>query len=70
MPRLTHTIGFSHSGHAAGVQHSTVQHLALGLLAQLMQKSTISTQVAKSLDMNVCCFEISFSILDWRSSLH
>lgn len=33
------------SGNAVGVQHSSVQHLALGLLAQLMQKTSISTQV-------------------------
>ncbi|XP_067952130.1 zinc finger ZZ-type and EF-hand domain-containing protein 1-like [Watersipora subatra] len=33
------------SGHGGYGNQSTVQHLALGLLCQLMQKSTISTQV-------------------------
>ena len=45
MLMLPLTFLHNYSGHAAGVQHSAVQHLALGLLAQLMQKSTISTQV-------------------------
>jgi len=35
------------SGYGGYGQHSAAQHLALGLLTQLMQKSSISTKVSQ-----------------------